>query len=65
MGTTSEDARHNIPNDGVGRGEDVLMRATRIPLTVQRWLILAIPVGLVVGLWCVVKGIRENKANEV
>lgn len=41
------------------------MRATRVPLTVQRWLILAIPVGLVVGLWCVVKGIRENKANEV
>lgn len=36
------------------------MRATIVPNTVQRWLILALPVGLIVGLWCVVKGLKEN-----
>lgn len=41
------------------------MRATIVPNTVQRWYVLAIPYGLlvgaVIGLWCVVKGIKENR----
>lgn len=44
------------------------MRATRIPNTVQRWYALAIPVGIVIGgtigLWCIVKSIKEWRASK-
>jgi hypothetical protein len=61
VGQAPEAIRQHIPKGGVdGREGDVLMRATIVPNTVQRWMLLAIPVGLVVGLWCVVKGLKEN-----
>lgn len=34
-----------------------------MPRTIQRWMILAIPVGLTIGIWCVFKAWAENRES--